>query len=99
MKVEIIKEREKGFLSYQSYDLWQKVGCYETVSYCSRHDIQKSCYLKQCSISSNFSEHNLKFSLKHKFSLSLKHNFFVNKSSMYSEIKTQKFWSLSYHSK
>ena len=50
-----MKERDKGFnVSNTSYDLWQKVGSYKTVSYCSGGDMQKSYYLKQCSFSSNF---------------------------------------------
>ena len=56
MKEEIIKERDKGFVSNISYDLWQKVGIWKTVSYCSRCNMQKSCYFKQCSFSSNFYE-------------------------------------------
>ena len=56
MKVEIMKDRDKGFMSNASYDLWQKVGSYKTVLYCAGCDLQKSCYLKQCSFSSNFYE-------------------------------------------
>ena len=85
MKVEIMKDRDKGFMSNTSYDLWQKVGSYKTVLYCPGCDLQKSCYLKQCSFSSNFCEE--------KFVLN---NFFVSKSWIYPE-KLQIVWRLSYH--
>ena len=42
-------------MSNISYDLWQKVGSWKTVSYCSRCDMQKSCHFQR-SFSSNFYE-------------------------------------------
>ena len=43
-------------MSNISYDLWQKVGIWKTISYCSGRDMQKSCYFKQCFFSSNIYE-------------------------------------------
>ena len=42
MKLEIMKERDKGFLCLIQVMICDKVWSYKTVSYCSGYDMQKA---------------------------------------------------------
>ena len=57
MKVEVMKERDKGFICLIKVMICGKfVASQKTVSHCSGRDMQKNCFLKECSFRSNFYE-------------------------------------------